>query len=221
MITLTPATAVSLVRKNLDEIDPNGSVMETASNTDNDAIDNIIERTLPEAINEIQRIAPAQLLEGESVQVFDQITIYNDVLSFAFDKKYMRLVAFQAIDSDMVVTEVTPESSPEGRKQLNKYTRGTYDNPVLVKVQGAGYKPAFRYYSLRDGSIYQNVPVSAIRKLQIVQRLDYSSEATQYPLSADLLDNVINRLTAMVLTIYKEGDLANYFNEKSVQWKTL
>lgn len=221
MITLSKADAIAAVRKNLDEQGLNESVMYSDENTDNDSLDLVIAKTLPEAINEIQRIAPAQLLEGESIRTFDQLLISDNVLSFTFDRKYLRLAAFQAVDSDIVVTEVIPESDPEGRKQLNKYIRGTYDNPRLVKVQGAGYKPSFRYYSLRNGKVYESIPASAIRKLMIVPRMEYATATTEYQFSADLLDNVINKLTAMVLYIYKEGELANYFNEKSTQWKTL
>ena len=149
MDTITPSDAVSIVRKNLDEQEINASAMyDTGSpdTTDNDALDSIIKKTLPDAVNFVHGEAPLALLEGVAGTP-TSASFSNNVLTFSMTTaQILRLVAFQAVDSSVVIGEWTPEYSPEGRKQLNQYVRGTYDDPVLVKVQG---KQQFRYYTVK------------------------------------------------------------------------
>lgn len=212
MVTLTTADAITLVRKNLDEQDPNGSVMYDADNSygDNASLDDIIRRTLPEAINAVNLAAPVQLLEGKSVTAAAP-SISDGVLSFSLPSgsKFLRLVAFQAADSPIVVTDVLPEASPEGRKQINRYIRGRYDRPRLVLLQGRHTEPAFRYYTLRS-----NISASsAISQLYIVQEQFYSSDATGYEISRRLRQNIINWLTAMVMETYSDQRSQIYYQK--------
>ena len=208
MMTLTPSDAVALVRKNLDEVEPNGSAMYGDQDGDNLSLDDIVKKNLPEAINAVQKAAPVSLLEGKE-HLFtesDTVTIDGGVLSFtlASSSKYMRLVAFRAADSDIVVTDTIPEASPEGRKQLNRYIRGRADRPRLVHLQGRHTGPAFKYYSLSDGSAYTSNPSSAIAQFSYVEEQLYSSSATGYPISRRLRQNIIDCLTAMVMETYSD-----------------
>lgn len=163
MDTLLTSSAVELVRKNLDELDPNASVMYTDENSDNASLDDIIKRNLPEAINAVHLAAPVSLLEGESVSAsaLDQLYFEDGVFSFRCkETKLLRLVAFQMADSPIVLTDIIPEASPEGRKQLNSYIRGTFDRPRLVRKQGITTSyPSFRYYCIADGTV-PNVSLS-------------------------------------------------------------
>ena len=81
MVTLSPSTAIELVRKNLDELDPNGSVMYEDENGsadeygDNASLDDIIRRNLPEAINAVHLTAPVAMLEGKEHDFTGQDTV--------------------------------------------------------------------------------------------------------------------------------------------------
>ena len=68
MTTLTPAEAILLVRKNLDEIGANYSEMFSTSD-DNTSLDQTIKRSLPEAINIIHLMAPVELLDWDNAEV--------------------------------------------------------------------------------------------------------------------------------------------------------
>lgn len=221
MVTLSPSDAVTLVRKNLDELDPNGSVMYDPddSHGDNASLDDIIRRMLPEAVNEVHLAAPTQLLEGKAVTVVDP-AISEGVLSFSLgaDSKYLRLVAFRAADSGIVVTDPLPEASPEGRKQLNKYIRGRYDRPRLVLLQGRHTGPAFKYYSMSDG--YGGTAADAIAQLSIVEEQFYSADATGYEISRRLRQNIIDALTAKVLETYSD-QRAQAFYQKANNFPTI
>ena len=241
MTPITPANAIEAVRKNLDEQGLNESVMYNDENADNDSMDSIIAKTLPEAINEIHRIAPVYLLEGDSLierndnqesesssssqsesSNFSQqdVSISGRVLLFSVPDTCLRLAAFQAADSDIVVTDVIPEASAEGRKQLNPYIRGTYDNPRMVKVQGKGGPMSFRYYSLKDSS-FDNHPIDAISRLEVIYQAVYNDQAgASYQASTELVDSIMYQLTAMVLAIYGQAEMANYFTQKALKWKT-
>ena len=217
MTTITPSEAVTLVRKNLDEQEINASAMYSTGSpdtSDNDSLDSIIKKTLPEAINYVHGSSPLALLEGVTGSPATA-SFSNQVLNFSFTTSdILRLVAFQAIDSNVVVGEWTPEYSPEGRKQLNQYVRGTYDDPVLVKVQG---KQLFRYYTVKSTTVttYAESPQSAISRFEYIPQLVYASNAVSYSVATLLKEAAILHLTGMVLSIYGEFDKANYFFEKA------
>jgi len=217
MKQLSVADAIAAVRKNLDEIGLNESIMYTEESTDNDSLDGTIRRTLPEAINLVNKTAPVTLLEGVDYKSgpFEGATIDNGSLVFSFTADYLRLVAFQAADSPIVLTDVLDEASPEGRKQTNKFIRGTYDRPRLVGEQGARGTYTFRYYSLKDGAAYQSNPVRAIRRFSFVKEQFYNDSAASYPVPDALRQNILDELTALVLAIYGENDKANYFADKA------
>ena len=223
MTTLSISEAVALVRKNLDEMDPNASVMYQDENEDNTSLDDTVERHLPEAVNQIHLAAPVQLLEGEEIDMGEEedsaVDVSDDgVLSVSLPEssRFLRLVAFQAADSPVVVTDVLAEASPEGRKQLNPYIRGRYDRPRLVQEQGTHTGPLFRYYSLETPSDYSSDPVSAIKRLSFIREQIYSAGATGYPISRRLRQNILDCLTAMVLETYGDQRAQSFYQKASI-----
>lgn len=227
MVTLTPATAITLVRKNLDEAGLNESLMYDDENNDNLSLDDIIKKNLPEAINFIHLVAPVNLLEGESYTFTnvssrpegEAISINGEgVVSFSPSKasNLLRLVAFRAVDSSIVLTDTIPEASAEGRKQLNKTIRGRYDRPRLVRMQGATTPPAFKYYSLKGETVGSLSSASAaIAQFSFVKEQFYSPQATGYDISRLLRQNIIDRLTALVVETYSGPAAAQAFYGKS------
>lgn len=256
MTTLLVSDAVTLVRKAIDELDPNGSIMYDdnagSANTfnDNNSLNDTIQRCLPEAINAIHLAAPAHLLEGDQYRYIDpdepqgedpEPGEYGDV-SLSIDAEadgtgilniyigdwahFMRLVAFKAADSSVVVTDVVPEASAEGRKQLNKYIRGRSDRPRMVRQQrvfGAGSYPArvhLKYYTLDDATLYASDPSSAIEEFAYIREQLFSSLATGYDISEPLRQNIIDLTTAMVLEIYGE-QRSEVFVEKAKNFQKI
>lgn len=215
--TIAVSEAVSIVRKNLDEIGLNDSVMYS-ENTDNESLDKVIMMTLPEAINEVHLSAPIELLEGTDKKggPFSSIYVADNVLHFSIANDFLRLVSFQAADSSIVLTDIIPEASPQGRKQLNKYIRGTYDRPFLIGIQGHRRERAFAYYTLKS-TAYEKSPANAIKRFSYVERLFYNPLATSYPISSGLKHAVYNHLTGMVLAIYGENQRAEYFFNKAIK----
>ncbi len=165
MLNLSPTDAVTLVRKNLEELDPNGSIMyndDGGSNSqygDNASMDSLIKRNLPEAINAVHLSAPAQLLEGEQ-HVFsdpsDVVISLDGVMSISLGENanLLRLVSFQAADCPIVVTDLLSEASAEGRKQLNTYIRGDVTRPRIVLTHGTHDAPVLKYYTLSSVNNY-------------------------------------------------------------------
>ena len=222
MYSLTVNEAIRLVRRNLDELMPNGSVMYTGDDNDNTSLDNIIKRFLPDAINAVNMAAPVALLEGvDKKSLIDgtKTDISEEgVLSFtmAEAQRFYRLVAFQASDSPIVVTSVIAEATPEGRKQLNKYIRGTWDRPRLVLKQGVNAPPSFLYYTMTSESIGdwddEQVAFDPIGQFVCVDEVFYneSSPATPYNVSSLLRRNIIDSLTAMVLEAFSDQRAASF-----------
>ena len=226
MATITPSTAITLVRRNLDEAGLNESLMYTAENNDNLSLDDIIRKTLPEAINAVHLAAPVTSLEG-SLYGFsswarpegEAVAVYPDgVLEFSPSKEsaFLRLVEFKAVDSAIVLTDALEEASAEGRKQLNPHIRGRYDRPRLVREQGRQSPPRFRYYTLRSETLDDiDAARDAISRFSFVSEQRYSPSATEYTVSALLRQNVIDQLTAMVLAIYGDQARQQYFQTRA------
>lgn len=242
MITLLTSEAVELVRKNLEELDTDGSAMYPGPTDvgsadeygDEQSLNSIIARNLPEAINAVQMASPVQLLEGKE-HLFtrhDTVVITPDstedehssgviAISIVENSHYLRLVAFQADDSPIVVTDVLSEASPEGRKQLNKYIRGRADRPRLVFIQGTHTNPQFKYYSLTDVSAYMAQPKSAIKHFSYIEEQFYIAPTEQvadpgYPISRKLRQNIVDYLTSMVLATYNDQRSQLYIQKASV-----
>ena len=229
MVTLTPAEALELVRKNLDELDPNGSIMYDDENgsaadfADNGSMSDIIRRSLPEAINEVQLTAPVTMLEGTTSPIGNQSTSISGsgewagyIVTFTptTAQDYLRLVSFRADKSDpneIVITDVIEEASPEGRKQLNPYIMGREDRPRLVHLQGTYNPPTFRYYSKKNSGSLSTSDV----EFKYVKRQTYSSGGS-YTVSYPLVQNVIDYLTGMVLEIYSDQRAQYYFQKASI-----
>lgn len=224
MATITVVNAQMLVRKNLDEQDPNESVMyqdengSSADYGDNYSLDYIIAKNLPEAINAVHLAAPVWLLEGHKVVSGDLETnpaasVSDKVFSFKLkdSTNFLRLVAFQANDSSIVVTDVTHEASPEGRKQLKPAIRGRKDRPRLVQLQGEHSGPAFRYYTT-DTTVAANV----ISNMVFVQEQVYADATASYTVSRRLRQNAIDYLTAMVLDTFGDQRAQAFYQRASV-----
>ena len=218
MTTITPSEAIAAVRKNLDEQEINAAALYPSGNpdtSDNDSLDSIISKTLPEAINAVQGEAPLAMLEGVAGTPPTSASFLDNVLTFSFTTaQILRLVAFQAVDSAVVLGEWIPEYSPEGRKQLDQYVRGTYDDPALVKLQG---KQQFRYYTVQPATAitYEENPASAIARFDYVPRQEYAANAVSYSVADLLKESALLHLTGMVLAIYGETDKAQYFISKA------
>lgn len=248
MVNLSTSDARILVRKNLDEQDPNGSVMyadENGSSSDygdNESLDKIIARNLPEAINAIHKSAPVWLLEGVALTAQDIATVTEEqtttslisigtnpsdesygVLSFTMKDttEYLRLVSFRAADSLVTVTDVIPEASPEGRKQLNQYIRGRHDRPRLVQLQGRHTGPSFKYYTVTTPADYSSNPFTAIAQMEYVKEQFYTAPTElvpdpAYPISRRLRQNIVDYLTAMVMDTFGDQRSQAYYTKANI-----
>lgn len=226
MISITAADAILLVRKNLDEVQGNDSDMAGLDDIDSNNFEEIIMKTLPEAINEVNLSAPVEMLSGKVISNADLNNVDiddNKVLTIPVTG-FLRLVAFQPFDSPYSVSNPVGEFSAEGRMQLNRYTRATPESPVLVKVNSVDHsdtetgRTIFKYYGL------SSVPSSdsqAIKVFRYVERYKYEDKAsdtlrkaTSYNVSDLLADVTIDRLTGMVAKILNDSR-ADYFLARS------
>lgn len=228
MYNLTVPAAVLAVRKNLDEAGLNDSMMYAppagaSEATDNNSLDDLIAKTIPEAINGVVAAAPAFMLEGIGPASATITDITDKVVTFTIGDEVLRLVALKAADTAEIVTDILAEASPEGRMQLNSAVRGTYDKPRLVQLSGSQNQPSFKYYSLAQttefddqsfGEVFDTfyyIPVCRYATGSLYQGAT-SSDPAYYRVPHDLVDKILYRLTALVLAIYGENEKANYFN---------
>ena len=160
MFQLSISAACTYVRRVLDELT---SVEEIGMLVCPDAVDlhKLVEGSIVEAAVKVQNQAPSIMIDGikgEFGTNKDYVTSIKDgVITILMLKDTLRLASIKAVDSEVVVCDVIPEDSAEGRKQLNKYVRGVPDDPrvVLQKNWSTEYRPVFKYYTI------QNVPMAA------------------------------------------------------------
>ena len=212
MYQLSVQAAHAYVRRVLDELVSTEDIGMLAS-LDSVDLHKQVEGFLVEAAVRVHEKAPSMLLEGERAIIGkDYDASLNDgVITIIMLKDTIRMASIKVADSSMVVSDLIPEDSAEGRKQLNKYARGAYDDPrvVLSKQWSADHRPIFKYYSTEQDSLpeifleYIPYPSMCESVVAIAPRLEYA---------------VLNELAAMVLDAISEHDKATLYRTKAKEY---
>lgn len=212
MLQLGISAACAYVRKVLDELT---SVEEIGMLASPDAVDlhKLVEGAIVEAAVKVHSNAPSILLDGIKgvIGVDYDVTISEDnVATITMLKDTVRIASVKADDSSVVVCDLIPEDSAEGRKQLNPYVRGVHDDPrvVLNKVWADSHKPVLTYYTVT----YQAAELS-------VEYVPYPEiDETIILISPQLQYAVLNELAAMVCDSLGETDKAALCRAKSKEY---
>lgn len=196
------------VRTNLDELKFNESMMVGGDDLE---LDRLIGNVAGVCADEVHTSAPSHLLDGVDVLLDDNtVTVDekdNRVLILC-PQDIVRLVAFRATDSDMTVASVVPEDSPAGRMQKDRFVRGTYDDPVMVAVQGAtGINTQLKYYSLKDP--VTGAPAAKVDVFKVIYR--QIGGAGYVEISDNVISNYYDLVTSRVLSILGETTKAQEF----------
>lgn len=165
MYQLTIKAACSYVRKAMDELT---SVEEIGMLVSPDAVDlhKLVQGSIVEAAAKVHSLAPSFMVDGvkgEYGKDYVASVTQDGVVTIVMLKDTARVASVQAVDSDVVVCDLIPEDSAEGRKQLNKYVRGVPDDPrvVLQKTWFKDYKPVLKYYTIVDIPSVEDIPSTA------------------------------------------------------------
>lgn len=210
MYQLSVDSALAHVRKSLDELisaEEIGLLMEP------DALNlhKLVAGHMVEAVMNVYSVAPALMLNGKKAKDDNEydVVYHNDVATITMKVPTAKVLNLKCSDSEYVLSDLIPENSAEGRKQLNQYTRGTYDDPRLVlQTQWAGdFLPILKYYSFKDAFSdvsfdieYLPYPVLEDGVVEIPQKVEYA---------------VLNTIVAHVLDSYKEFEVADRFRAKA------
>jgi len=199
MLSVSKSQIEAYVRRSLDEMGVDVSM--ELSGQDDTALGEIVSGCAPEAIRAVHLQAPVGLVEGGPFTPTVSLDGSAARLSFG-TKRLLRIVHCKSADSAYTVDGVTLEKSALGKMQFDKYTRGTYDKPVLVLLdESVDFKPVLRYYSLRADTTTPSFVVSAV---------PYPDDtAASWEISPPLKDAVLNYATAMTLLSLDQRDRAN------------
>lgn len=225
MYQLSINSATSFVRTALDELT---TVEEIGMLVDADAVNlqRLVVNSICEAVVKTHMGASPSMISGivatvskakeeeanpeaEEDPVFStELDTTSGVVTITMLKDTLRVVSVQAEDSPVVVCNIYPEHSAEGRKQLNKYVRGVSDDPrvVMQKRWSDTYKPILKYYSTEQTTCpeitleYIPYPVLQDAMVDVSPQLEYA---------------VLNELVAMVLDSVKEHDKAALYRAKA------
>lgn len=210
MYQLSIISATAFVRTALDELT---TVEETGMLVDADAVNlqRLVVNSIVEAVVKTHQGALPVLIDGNvGIQGEDYTAELDDngVITITMLQDTLRVASVQAADSPVVLTDIVPEDSAEGRKQLNRYVRGVSDDPrvVLQKRWSGPYRPIMKYYSTEEDTCpaisleYVPYPVLEEAVISISPQLEYA---------------VLNELVAMVLDSVSQHDKAALYRAKS------
>lgn len=212
MYPLTVSEAILLVRKNYDEIASDDSDMtDIIDDKDSNEFEDVLAKTLPEAINAVHALADVTTLDGEVLPEDATVSFEGDCLKIEIPGSFLRMVAFKEKNSLLTICDTVDEYSAEGRMQLNPYTRGTADHPRMVLMQTKkDDKTVLKYYSVERK---ETSPASNIERLEYIKR--YKHGSTSYNVADDHVTTVIDHLTGMMCSIYGDVNKAQYFFQKA------
>jgi len=216
-MNLTIGTARDYVRSRIDEL-PIDSVMLSQS-VDDANMNSMIDKNIEEAIRYIHLTAPAVLMEGLELTQADtssdgsgstvKANRTDSVLDIDFSTgtiDVLRVVSFKAGDSSILLTETFAEDSAKAHMQSNSYAKGIPEDPALIMMADSkDYRPHLRYYTT-EGNSFSLIYFPNPSLTSATNPLD-----SYYYISAKLQDAVLEYLTSMVLTAYKEVEFANVF----------
>lgn len=210
MYQLSINSATSFVRTALDEL---ATVEEIGMLVDADAVNlqRLVVNSIVEAVVRTHQGASSLLIDGKKGVLDEDYTAElgeNGVIKITMLQDTLRVASIQAADSPVVLTDIVPEDSAEGRKQLNRYVRGVSDDPrvVLQKRWSEPYRPIMKYYSTEKDTCpaisleYVPYPVLEEAVISVSPQLEYA---------------VLNELTAMVLDSVNQHDKAALYRAKS------
>lgn len=208
MYSLAITKAVAYVRQAIDEINSSESygLIGEAEILD---VQKLVEGYFAEAVINVHTLAPALLMEGiMATEGTDyDLKLDNGVVTITMKMPTVRVVSAKCSDSDIVLTDLLSEDSAEGRKQLDRYVRGTYDDPriVLQKKWAGEHMPILKYYTAKEDEVSFDLeiipyPAASSDSALIAPRLEYA---------------VLNYITAMVLDSFKEHERAELYKAKA------
>ena len=213
MFQLTVKAALAYVRRAIDELT---SAEEIGHLTEPDAIDlhRLVEGAMVEAVVKAYTLTPALSLEGETAAELKDYTLdlKDGVVTITMLTPTSRVLSVKCADSEVVLSDLIPENSAEGRKQLNKYVRGTYDDPrlVLLKKWNGDHMPRMKYYTttLAEEELSFDIeflPYPSLEEgvVKVASRLEYA---------------VLNFIVASVLDSFRELDAAERYRVKAKEY---
>lgn len=212
MKTLLTSEAIAFVRAAIDELQPNGSIFETTSDSDSQDLDLIIRSNILQAVANVHNSAPLYILGKDAANALSEnITGEAKTLSIPFPSGILRLVALKAVDSAITVTELMPEDSEEAAKQDDPYVCGTYQRPVAV-LRYFSDGPKVQYYSLRDTLQSGVQPQSKVGKALYIPMPVFagSGDTESVQINKYLENAILNQLTGLVLLSYKDDSAQNF-----------
>lgn len=215
MFPLTVKGALAYVRKAIDELT---SVEDIGMLVSPDAVNlhRLVEGCMVEAVLKTYAQAPAESMEGvvaEEESDYRLIGLKDGVVTISFETPIARMLSLRCVDSEIIVSDLVPENSAEARKQLNKYVRGTFDDPrvVLQKVWNGDNMPILKYYTTtKEGLDEVSFDIEVLPYPALVEGVVQIAARMEFP--------VLNNIVALVLDSYAQTELADRFRAKAKEY---
>lgn len=201
------AAIVRDVRICLDQNQRDGQLLETGER-DTLSLDTIIISKVEEAVERVESVAPAHLLEEG--HTFGDSVVWGEKESgrVMLPDDFMRLVAFRMSDWERTLYSAISADTGEYAKQSSRYKgiRGNVQRPVCAIVNGASGKE-LEFYSCNSEEAYVSrgsyIPYPRI------------DENGGIDISERCYIAVVYTIASLVLTTYGEREQSNELAEKA------
>lgn len=212
MYSLPVTEVIAFVRKSIDELEENASSAYSLE-TDDLAIDSITKQSIVEAITLTHSASNSSRLDGKTAKLTTDYTVdvVDGVATIKMNTEILRIVSVRCSDSPVVVTSVLEEDSAEARMQNNPHIRGRNDNPILVLVRGesSSNKPTLKYYSTLE-------PTGEATTFSIEYIPKPIDGSDTYLICEDLKFAVLNMVVSLVMSSFKETEVAGIFQQRAL-----
>ena len=131
------------------------------------------------------------------------------------DRPRLVLLQGKAEDYDWKTesSETTTAETSESTGQESEDSSGTSGQESSGIITSEPAATRFRYYSL-DSDVYTN-KAQAIKRFEYIPTYRYADDTTSYKVADNVIENVIDQLTGMMLVTYNNSEKATYFFTKA------
>lgn len=218
MTSLTLSDIRAFVRAAIDELQVNESSYVPSDGgkdySDDQDMNTIIDSKIVEAVTYVHKNAPLSLLlDAKKVENSDIKLDSEGTTAVIKISNMLRFVMLKAADAQKAVFDIVGVDDPIATMQGDKYTRGTYQRPVVV-LSTDGTNKLLTYYSFKEKETSTTDLFEGIYYIPNPEINDTTDKKNkEVSICKDVKLAILNHIVGLVLLVYKDKHADSFFNQ--------